>query len=103
MKNRGARATRVSRDDRRLRLLDKALQLSQERQYQTITMEQLAEAEGCPKTAVYRALGNKGMAIAEIEQYALSKGLGHQPAAQVIRQMISIGHPAASHLTGDHQ
>ncbi|WP_368177877.1 hypothetical protein [Aeromonas sp. R7-1] len=92
---------RVSRSERRIRLLDKALQLSQDRQYQTITMDQLAAAEGCPKTAIYRALGSKKEAIVAIEDYALSKGLADQAAAQVIRQMASIGHPAASQLTGE--
>lgn len=94
------KGNRVSRSERRIRLLDKALLLSQDRQYQTITMDQLAEAEGCPKTAIYRALGKKNEAITAIEEYALSKGLHDKAAAQVIKQMASIGHPAARQLTG---
>lgn len=91
---------RIRLETRRERLLERALELSTTNQYCTLTMRQLADADGCGKTMLYRAVGNKQEVQRAIELYALEKGLGHPAALVVLRQMAAMGDQRAIEVFG---
>lgn len=91
---------RIRLEIRRERLLEKALELSTANQYCTLTMRQLADADGCGKTMLYRAVGNKQEVQQAIERYALEKGAAHPAALAVLRQMAAMGDQRAIDVIG---
>lgn len=91
---------RIRLETRRERLLERALELSTTNQYCTLTMRQLADADGCGKTMLYRAVGNKQEVQRAIELYALEKGPGHPAALVVLRQMAAMGDQRAIEVIG---
>lgn len=94
---------RMPLPDRRQQLLDIALSMCQVRQYQTITVGQLARLANCDRVVVYRAITGIGR-MTELPQTTLSRAIEEHALAQcpptaaserVIDQMAAMGDPRA--------
>ena len=81
----------MNKHQRRLETINKALELSKTRSYQTLTIKGLARALNCKPMCIYRAVGNRGALHTAIEQHAIALGLENPLAKPVLLQMAAIG------------
>lgn len=91
-KQRGSdRLPYVNKQQRRMEAINKALELSKTRSYQTLTIKGLARALNCKPMCIYRAVGNRMELHTAIEQHAIALGSTDPQAKPVLLQMAAIG------------
>ena len=86
-----ARLPYVNKQQRRIEAINKALELSKTRSYQTLTIKGLARALNCKPMCIYRAVGNRGALHTAIEQHVIALGHDDPMAKPVLLQMAAIG------------